>query len=215
MYKDCDYDADTPFDGVSPLAILDHWLHVANKTEINDPSAMAIATIGADGYPQNRMVLCRGVTEHGIIFYTNKNGDKGQSLAKNDTICALFHWKSMRKQVRFTGHVRMVDTTQNQTYFNQRSPLSQLGAWASAQSQPLDSRTTLIKQVAHMEQKFKGVSPIPCPDFWGGYEIIPEKIEFWCDGKDRLHNRFLWKKISDTDTAFCDPNAWDIQRLYP
>ena len=212
--SDLDFYADNPFLGVSPLSVLQHWVAEATKCEINDPTAMAIATIGADGYPQNRMVLCRDINPLGVIFYTNKNGAKGQSLQQNPKISALFHWKTLRKQIRLVGQVQTVHTDLNQQYFSSRSTLSQLGAWASRQSAPLDCRQTLDTRLYTVREKFAHTDPIPCPDFWGGFQIIVEKIEFWCEGDHRLHNRFILTRPTP-DSTLADVNIWGGQRLYP
>ena len=167
----------------NPIDTFKQWLNDAQKSEINDPNAMALATIGADGYPQNRMVLLKSASKDGFIFYTNKTSNKAKSIEHNNNVALLFHWKTLRRQVRITGKIETVDTAQNQQHFNQRATISQLGAWASKQSQPLDSRDTLIKRVNEMQEKFKDTNEIPCPDFWGGYMVVPEKIELWIDGE--------------------------------
>ncbi len=211
---DINFHADNPFRGISPLRVINAWFDEAGAHEINDPTAMAIATIGADGYPQNRMVLCRGVNRKGVIFYTNIHSDKGQSLRQDPKIAALFHWKSLRRQIRLVGVVTRVDKQANQTYFSSRATVSQLGAWASKQSQPLDCRATLEQRLQIATEKYGDCNPIPCPDFWGGFLIVVEKVEFWCDGKHRLHNRFvLTRNAAHIDLGCVD--GWAVQRLYP
>ncbi len=209
-----DFHADNPFQGISPLQVIQTWVQDATVSELNDPTAMAIATIGADGYPQNRMVLCRDITPQGVIFYTNKHSTKGQNLSQNPKISALFHWKTLRRQIRLIGQVSPVNTDSNQKYFSSRATISQLGAWASKQSAPLDSRMTLENRLHHITEKYGNHTPIPCPDFWGGFLIAVEKVEFWCDGAHRLHNRFILTKPTP-DTTLKDADKWHVQRLYP
>ena len=191
----------------NPFDIFKQWLSEAEISEINDPNAMAIATVDKNGVPQNRMVLLKDVVGEDLIFYTNKTSQKGLALEGNKNIAVLFHWKSLRRQVRITGTVSMVDKSESQKYFSSRATISQLGAIASKQSQPLNDKQILIDDVKKLEQQYAGAEEIPCPEHWGGYRITTNKIELWQDGENRLHDRFEYEKNEN--------GKWTCQRLYP
>jgi pyridoxamine 5'-phosphate oxidase len=189
----------------NPIALFQEWLAEAGKTEPNDPNAMALATVGADGKPSVRMVLLKSVDEDGFCFYTNMESRKGGELAKNPYVALCFHWKSLTRQIRVEGKVEPVSTAMADEYFKSRHPLSRLGAWASQQSRPLASRKELEDRVASFEKKFAG-QEIPRPPHWSGYCVVPEKIEFWQQGEGRLHDRFLFTR---------ENNGWTMVRLNP
>lgn len=174
-----------------PFALFDAWFAEARASEPNDPNAMALATAGRDGQPHVRMVLLKGHGRDGFVFYTNEGSDKGQQLAANMQAALLFHWKSLRRQIRIEGRVEPVGDAQSDGYFATRGRDSQLGAWASDQSRPLDARATFEARFAEMEARFAG-GPVPRPPHWSGYRVIPVRIEFWQDREHRLHERRLF-----------------------
>lgn len=188
-----------------PISFFQNWLSEAAAREPNDPEAMALATVGADGLPSVRMVLCKGVDRHGIRFFTNADSRKGQELAAHPRAAVCFHWKSLLRQVRIEGRVEKLPAADADDYFKTRHPLSRLGAWASRQSQPLESRAELEARVAEIAEKYKD-QDIPRPPYWSGYLLVPEKIEFWQQGEGRLHDRFLFTRAGE---------GWDLTRLNP
>jgi pyridoxamine 5'-phosphate oxidase len=190
---------------IDPFALFDEWFAEARESEPNDPGAMALATAGANGQPSVRMVLLKGHGRGGFIFYTNEQSAKATQLTVNPRAALLFHWKSMRRQVRIEGLVERVPDQQADAYFASRSRDSQLGAWASDQSRPLDSRTTFEQRFEAMKQRYEG-GDVPRPPHWGGYRVIPERIEFWTDRPHRLHERRLF--VSEGD-------SWSEGLLYP
>ncbi|ARE85292.1 pyridoxine/pyridoxamine 5'-phosphate oxidase [Roseovarius mucosus] len=197
---------DGHFAGDDPFEIARGWLAEAEKSEPNDPNAVALSTVDADGLPNVRMVLLKEISDDGFVFYTNYNSAKGRELAANPKAAMVLHWKSLRRQVRIRGMVGREEGEGADAYYASRSLKSRLGAWASEQSQPLDSRTTLMAKVAKITAQ-KGPNP-PRPPFWGGFKITPVEIEFWADGAFRLHDRFVWRR-SDIG------ESWKIQRLNP
>lgn len=188
-----------------PFALFDEWLAEARDTEINDPNAMALATAGADGAPHVRMVLLKGHGPEGFVFYTNEQSDKGEQLRENARAALLFHWKTLRRQVRIEGIVERVPDGEADAYFAIRSRDSQLGAWASDQSRPLDTRSTFENRFEEIGRRFEG-GDVPRPPHWGGYRVIPDRIEFWSDRPHRLHERRLFTRNGD---------AWTEGLLYP
>ena len=190
-----------------PFAQFGEWLKLAEASEPNDPTAMSIATVDADGMPNVRMVLMRRWDERGIVFFTNFESQKGTELLANTMAAANFHWKSQRKQVRFRGPVEVVSDAEADEYFFSRPRGSRIGAHASRQSRPLESRFALEKAVAVWSAKF-GVGEVPRPDYWSGFRIKPVSIEFWSDGQFRLHDRIRY----DRDEPEGD---WRVTRLYP
>lgn len=192
----------------NPFELFSEWLEEAKEKELNDPNALALATSGADGQPSVRMVLLKDHDEAGFVFYTNLESNKGRALAENPKAAMLFHWKSLRRQVRIEGAVDPVSAEEADAYFASRPRGSQIGAWASEQSRPLEGRFKLEKQVAAYTAKF-GVSTIPRPDHWSGFRLVPNRIEFWKDGAFRLHDRHVFTRESVTETS------WTVQRLYP
>ncbi|MEO6909612.1 MAG: pyridoxamine 5'-phosphate oxidase [Edaphobacter sp.] len=189
---------------IDPLVLFHAWMQEAEARELNDPNAVALATAARNGAPSVRMVLLKGVDERGFAFYTNAGSRKGVELAENPRAAMCFHWKSLRRQVRVEGLASKLPDAEADAYFHSRSRGSQLGAWASRQSRPLASREVLNERVRSIEEKYPGM--IPRPDFWRGYVIYPERIEFWMDGAERLHDRFLFMRNED---------GWGMERLFP
>jgi pyridoxamine 5'-phosphate oxidase len=189
-----------------PLALFDAWLAEAQASEPNLPEAMGLATADAAGRPAVRMVLLKGHDARGFVFYTNEQSAKGDDLAANPQAALLFHWKSLRRQVRIEGAVSRVDDAEADAYFATRSPDSQLGAWASDQSRPLDDRAHFMARFEEAKARFEG-RDVPRPPYWGGYRVTPRRIEFWSEGKHRLHERWLFTARGD--------GGWDEGLLYP
>ena len=189
-----------------PFALFDQWFAEARASEPNDPEAMALGTANANGLPSVRMVLLKGHGPQGFDFYTNEQSDKGRDLADCLSAALLFHWKSLRRQVRITGPVGRVPNDEADAYFATRSRDSQLGAWASDQSRPLDSRETLEARFEEMQKRFEGQT-VPRPPHWGGYRVEPWILEFWQDRPHRLHERRLF--MAQTD------GTWSEGLLYP
>ncbi|ODT14486.1 MAG: pyridoxamine 5'-phosphate oxidase [Kaistia sp. SCN 65-12] len=191
-----------------PLALFAEWLLEAEKSEPNDPNGMALATVDSDGLPDVRMVLMKDFDERGIVFYTNYGSAKGQELLANPKAAVLFHWKSLRRQVRVRGPVERVTDAEADAYFASRPRHSRLGAWASKQSQPLESRFALEKAVATVAAKYP-LGEIPRPSHWSGFRITPVQVEFWKDGAFRLHDRVVFRR------AVAGEGDWNRERLYP
>ena len=190
--------------GTDPFVLFQTWFDEAVTAEINDPDAIALASVNADGMPSVRMVLLRQWSEDGFLFFTNYQSRKSGELLATGKAAFCMHWKSLRKQVRVTGKVGKATATQSDAYFNSRGRGSQIGAWASAQSQPLGSRAELMAQVEAHDKKFPDA--VTRPPHWGGFCLVPEEIEFWADGEHRLHDRFRFTRAD---------SGWDIQRLNP
>lgn len=194
------------FAGEDPFALVRSWMAEAEQSEPNDHNAIALATVDPAGMPNVRMVLLKEVEDDAFVFYTNYEGVKAQEIESAGTAAFVLHWKSLHRQIRVRGHVTREDGPIADAYYKSRSLKSRLGAWASAQSQPLTSRGALMAKVAKVTAE-KGLSP-DRPPFWGGYRIVPVEIEFWADGVARLHDRFRWTKNAKNGT-------WDIVRLNP
>ena len=188
-----------------PFALFDAWFAEAKASEPNDPEAMALATADASGRPSVRMVLLKGHGPQGFDFYTNCDSRKGEELAANPAAALLFHWKSLRRQVRIDGPVEPLPAEEADAYFATRARDSQLGAWASDQSRPLDNRETFERRFAEIRARFDG-QDVPRPPRWGGFRLVPERIEFWSDRPHRLHERRLFTRTID---------GWDEGWLYP
>ena len=188
-----------------PFALFDSWFAEARDTEPNDPNAMALATADAEGRIGVRMVLLKGHGPDGFVFYTNRESRKADDVRANMQAALLFHWKSLRRQVRIEGAVTLVGGAESDAYFASRSRDSQLGAWASDQSRPLDSRETFEARFEAMTARFEG-GEVPRPPHWGGYRVTPERIEFWQDRAHRLHERRLFT---------CTDGGWNEGLLYP
>ncbi len=190
-----------------PIELLESWLKDANECEPNDSTAMSLATVDADGLPDVRIVLLRGLSrEDGLQFYTNYDSAKGTQLAAHPQAAVCFHWKSLRRQVRIRGVIEKSAAAQSDAYFSQRAPQSRIAAIASDQSRPLDHRETFNQRVAEISSIYGDDDDIPRPEHWGGYKLMPLEIEFWQDQAFRMHDRLklIW-----------DGAAWTTTRLYP
>jgi pyridoxamine 5'-phosphate oxidase len=194
------------FAGSDPFVLARAWLADAEATEPNDPNAIALATVDADGLPNVRMVLLKEIEDAAFVFYTNYGSKKGQEIAASGKAAFVLHWKSLRRQIRVRGQTEREEGPKADAYFTSRSLKSRLGAWASRQSEPLSSREALMAEAARVAVS-KGPNP-PRPPFWGGFRIVPLEIEFWADGAFRLHDRFRWRREATTA-------SWTIERLNP
>lgn len=197
------------FAGDDPFDIARAWLEEARASEPNDPNAIALASVDADGLPDVRMVLLKDIDGQGLdgsfVFYTNYDSAKGRQIEASGKAAFVMHWKSMHRQIRVRGTVTREDGPQADAYYDSRALQSRLGAWASRQSQPLDARATLVAEAAKAGLRH---GPRPArPPFWGGYRITPSHLEFWADGAFRLHDRFRWTRDADA--------GWSVERLYP
>jgi len=190
-----------------PFALFQSWFEEAKKSEPNDPNAMALSTVDADGLPNSRMVLLNGRDGEDFVFYTNTQSQKGTELLAQPKAALLFHWKSLRRQVRVRGAVSLVSDEMADAYFQSRPRDSRIGAWASQQSRPLESRFALEKAVALQAAKF-GVGTIPRPPHWTGFRVSPVYLEFWRDGAFRLHDRVVFRRAQVGE-------PWARERLYP
>lgn len=195
-----------------PFALFQVWLSEAEKSEINDPNAMAIASVDTDGLPNVRTVLLKGVDdagsdERGFVFYTNFESAKGHELLATPKAALLFHWKSLERQVRVRGAVSLASHEEADRYFATRPILSRIGAWASHQSRPLSSREVLEAKIKHYEAKF-GEGPTPRPAYWSGFRVVPLEVEFWMSRPFRLHDRIVFRRDAPHD-------FWHKIRLYP
>jgi pyridoxamine 5'-phosphate oxidase len=194
------------FEGEDPFALFGRWLDRAKEGEPNDPNAMALATVDSSGLPDVRMVLLKGV-DSGFVFYTNLGSAKAGELKDQPRAGLLFHWKSLRRQVRVRGAVERVSDAEADAYFASRPRHSQIGAWASDQSRPMEGRFVLEKRVAEFALKY-AIGSVPRPPHWSGFRLVPSEIEFWRDGAFRLHDRRLFRRARP-DTA------WTTTRLFP
>jgi len=190
-----------------PWILLSEWYALAEKEEINDPNAMAVATVGSDGMPSVRILLLKSFDVRGLVFFTNRQSRKGDHLAVHHQAALCFHWKSLRRQIRAEGLVSLVSDDESDAYFASRPRGSQIGAWASNQSHPLASREELETKVRELEKAYEGKT-VPRPPHWGGYRLTPLRLEFWQDREFRLHDRIVYKRPHDKE-------AWHIERLYP
>ena len=194
------------FKTLTPMELFNSWLKEAENKELNDPNAIALATVDSTGLPNVRMVLLKGITDQSFIFYTNYKSVKAEEITSSPKASFLIHWKSIRRQIRVRGFVEKEDGPIADQYFSSRSLDSRIGAWASRQSQIVGSRQELLDSVNRLTVEL-GTNP-PRPPFWGGFKITPIEIEFWADGEARLHNRFRWSR-SDTKSK------WNVCRLQP
>ena len=198
MTRDLEQSAD-------PISLFSEWFGEAEASEPNDPNAMALATVDEDGLPDVRMVLLKSFDADGFVFFTNYESAKGRELLANPKAALCFHWKSLRRSVRVRGPVSEVSKEEADAYFASRARGSRIGAWASKQSRPLESRFALEKAVAAFTARF-GVGEIPRPDYWSGFRIAPQQIEYWADRPFRLHDRIKFVRTAD---------GWEKSRLYP
>jgi pyridoxamine 5'-phosphate oxidase len=190
-----------------PVRLFAAWLEAASASEPRDPTAMTLATVDSDGLPNARMVLLKGVDERGFVFYTNTESQKGRELAAHAAAALVFHWKSVNRQVRVRGTVERVTAAEADAYFASRPKQAQIGAWASKQSAPLESRLAFEKAVALYAAKY-AIGKVPRPSYWSGYRIVPLQIEFWQDRPFRLHDRIVFKRSAPGE-------SWSKTRLYP
>ena len=188
-----------------PFDLFQEWWAEAHDMEPSEPASVALATATADGAPSVRMVLLRGLDDRGFVFYTNLESRKGLELSENPQAALVFHWKSLRRQVRVEGGAVLVEPDEADAYFASRARGSQIGAWASAQSRPMATRHGLEKSVAKYAAKF-GLGKVPRPEHWSGYRVTPQRIEFWREGKFRLHERIAYQRIE---------GVWKTERLFP
>ena len=190
----------------NPHKTFGQWLEEAKATEINDHNAMSLATSDKKGRPSNRMVLLNGHDERGFVFYTNAQSEKGNDISENPFAALCFHWKTLRRQVRIEGRVEEVTSAESDTYYKSRPRLSRIGAWASQQSRELPAYDDLKAAVSTYEKKYEGTEDIPRPDYWKGFRVVPDKIEFWIDGEFRLHRRHVFERQGD---------GWKTYMIYP
>jgi len=194
------------FAGEEPFTIFRRWLKEARETEINDPDAIALATVDKEGLPNVRMVLLRIIEDDAFVFFTNYCSKKAQEALLTNKVAFNIHWKSLRRQIRVRGHVEKEDGIIADKYFSEREVGSQTAAWASKQSETLTDRQELIERWQSYKNQFE--KNVGRPDFWGGIRIKPIQIEFWADGQYRLHDRFLWERE-------LGEKSWSVRRLYP
>lgn len=197
----------TLFAESEPFALFERWFREAKEKEPNDPNGMALATADASGFPDVRMVLLKEVSSAGFVFYTNAESAKGRQLEANPHAAILFHWKSLRRQVRVRGPVSFVSEEEADAYFQSRDRGARLGAWASAQSRPLENRMALERRIAEFAAKF-GLGEVPRPSHWRGYRLAPVRFEFWRDRPFRLHDRLTFERAVPGE-------GWAKSRLYP
>ena len=190
----------------NPIELFKKWFAKAEETEINDPNAVAVATVDDNNQPSVRMVLLKGLSDKGFVFYTNFNSKKGNELKENQKASMCFHWKSLRRQVRAIGKVEEVSTKEADDYFNSRPYKNRIGAWASSQSAILDQRETFTNKIKQFEKKFPDQNNVPRPPYWSGWRLLPEEIEFWLDGEGRIHERLNYRKKNGN---------WEKELLYP
>jgi pyridoxamine 5'-phosphate oxidase len=212
--SEADYAAIAPdsdealFGREEPFALFADWFAEAKVREPNDPNAMTLATVDAQGFPDARQVLLKDVNRRGFTFYSNLESAKGRQLAANPKAALLFHWKSLRRQVRIRGPVEAVSPEEADAYFATRARDSQIGAWASDQSRPMPERASLKRRMAEFGMKFSDDEHLPRPPYWSGYRVVPQRIEFWRDRPFRLHDRLSFERAG--------PSAeWRRERLYP
>ena len=190
----------------NPIELFKKWFSQAEKKEINDPNAVAVATSDMNNQPNVRMVLLKGLSDKGFVFYTNFNSKKGNELKSNNKASMCFHWKSLRRQVRIDGFVEVVTEKEADDYYNSRPYKNKIGAWASMQSQELNKREDFIKSIINYEKKYPKTNNVPRPPHWSGWRLIPQQIEFWLDGEGRIHERLSYIKQN---------GEWSKKLLYP
>ena len=196
----CFMDEDNPF------VLFKHWMSEAEKKEINDPNAVALATVNETNQPDVRMVLLKEFNDNGFVFFTNLNSKKGSDLKKNPKASMCFHWKSLLRQVRISGDISLISNNDADEYFNSRPYLSRIGAWSSLQSKPMENRDAFLNKIEEYKNKFTDQNNVPRPKHWSGFLLSPDRIEFWKDVEGRLHQRLEYSKHL---------NSWKKQILYP
>ena len=190
----------------NPIDLFKNWFKKAEETEVNDPNALALGTADQKNQPSVRMVLLKGLSNEGFVFYTNFNSKKGNDLKSNQQASMCFHWKSLRRQVRVIGKVQQVTDKEADEYYNSRPYKNRISAWASNQSKKLDSRDTFLKKIAEFEKKYPDQNNVPRPPHWSGWRILPKEIEFWLDGEGRIHERLNYINTN---------GKWTKEILYP
>ncbi len=190
----------------NPIDLFKNWFKRAEETEINDPNAVALGTEDQKNQPSVRMVLLKGLSDKGFVFYTNFNSKKGSDLKSNKKASMCFHWKSLRRQVRVVGEVEQVTEKEANDYFNSRPYKNRVSAWASSQSEKLESRDFFLRKIKEFEKKYPDQNKVPRPTHWSGWRILPQEIEFWLDGEGRIHERLNYINTSD---------KWKKEILYP
>ena len=190
----------------NPIDLFTDWFNEAKKTEINDPNALSLATVGKNGIPSVRMVLLKDFNKKGFVFYTNLNSRKSNEIKSNPNASMCFHWKSLLRQIRITGKIFNVSDSDADNYYKSRSYGSRIGAWASKQSSILNSRNELLKSIDEFKKKYPENLEVPRPNHWSGWNLVPTEIEFWLDGKNRIHERLRYKNTN---------NKWEKSLLSP
>ena len=198
-------DSDTA--AIDPCSLFEEWFTLAQESEPNDPHAMALATVDANGMPDVRMVLLNARDARGYCFFTNFESDKALELLANPKAAFVMHWKSLRRQIRVRGPVEVVSDGEADAYFSTRARMSQIGAHASKQSRPLANRYALLERVETLSKSFREDEPVNRPAHWKGFRVVPQVMEFWKDGSNRLHDRVRFTRAAD--------GSWTRQRLYP
>jgi len=193
-------------DEANPIVLFKKWFAVAEKSEVNDSNALSLATSSSDGIPSARMVLLKGFSDKGFVFYTNFNSKKGNDLNSNPNASMCFYWKSIRRQIRVSGKVSVVDKEEADKYFSSRDYGSKISAWASSQSKVMKNRNELLDKIKEFEKKFPDKNNVPRPPHWSGWRIIPNEIEFWMEVKNRSHQRLNYRKVN---------GKWIQEVLYP
>ena len=196
----CFMDEDNPF------VLFKHWMSEAEKKEINDPNAVALATVNETNQPDVRMVLLKEFNDNGFVFFTNLNSKKGSDLKKNPKASMCFHWKSLRRQIRISGNAVVIDDKEADDYYNSRAYGSRIGAWASSQSQIMNKRKEFLDKIKEYENKYPDQNKVPRPPHWSGWRVEPENIEFWLEIKNRIHERLNYRK---------ENGKWTKEILYP
>ena len=190
----------------NPIDLFKKWFSEAEKNEINDPNAVAVASSDKNNQPNVRMVLLKGLSDKGFIFYTNFNSKKGSELKNNQKASMCFHWKSLRRQIRISGKVNVIDNKEADDYFNSRDYGSRIGAWASSQSQVMKNRNEFLNKIKEFENKYPDQQNVPRPPHWSGWRLVPKEIEFWLEIKNRVHERLNFRKKE---------KIWLKEVLYP
>ena len=193
-------------DEANPVDLFKKWFAVAEKSEINDPNALSVATSSKEGIPSVRMVLLKGLSDQGFVFYTNFNSKKGNDLKNNPNASMCFHWKSLRRQVRVTGKVSIVKNEEADKYFSSRKYGSKISAWASSQSEQMKNRVEFLNKIKEYEKKFPKEKDVSRPPYWSGWRVMPNEIEFWLELDNRSHQRLVYKK---------ENGKWIKEMLYP
>ena len=193
-------------DEANPVDLFKKWFAVAEKSEINDPNALSVATSNKEGIPSVRMVLLKGLSDLGFVFYTNFNSKKGNDLRNNPNASMCFHWKSLRRQVRVTGKVVVVENDEADKYFSSRKYGSKISAWASSQSEQMKNRDEFLNKIKEYEKKYPKEKEVPRPPHWSGWRVLPKEIEFWLELDNRSHQRLVYKKNN---------GKWIKEMLYP